>query len=582
MDFINLITQIGEKIFSILFTKVGFSIWEKGENRSKRKKVKNKYEETLKRVFEKPLPLDGDLGVSLKEVYTDPKGVKDLISNQSLEPKGVSDLIWDRWENNQNSFILLLGQPGGGKSSLIKKLSYDWAENNREPYPKKVFKRNLYTVRLRYLPKEFKDDPVKVLTNYLRGEYDQPHDPSLWDEEVIYLFKGYRNSILLLDGLDEFIMNYHLTEKETKNLLEKLVEGLSKYNCKVLITSRPKYPTEEHFREFLEDLNKRLGYTVWELQPFNLEEINEFLDKYKQVLEEKYEYQKRVNPENPPKVYLENFDLLKERVKDNLREKEPLVDQPLLLYMLAHLYLRKGKTPTIGNDIELYKELINTVIQREWEKSIETNDTYNPLKKVIPSADWDYLYRRFLEELAFFIEFSNKPYATLEEVEKLKVFETLKRKTKLSEKALLGSLLTFFYPHRGNDKGTQTVEFIHKTFQEYLAASNIYNRLLENLNKENKEYEDLIWDLFSKKQISPKVRKFLETIIEKHRKEDREKQDQFLEKMKDVFPSLLEKDFVVKPHELVGEKPLNKPLWCFGNLWIFVRNIKPIQLEEEY
>ncbi len=558
-----------ELLNQFLSKKIISRIGERGEEWLSLRKLEYEYKKTLKRVFEKPLPLDKNLGISLKEVYTDPKGVKDLISNQSLEPKGVSDLIWDRWEHNQNSFTLLLGQPGGGKSSLIKKLSYDWAENNREPYPKDVFERNLYTVQLRYLPEEFKDDPVKFLTNYLRGEYDPPHDPFLWDEEVIYLFKGYRNSILLLDGLDEFVMNYQLTEEETKNLLEKLADGLSRYNCKVLITSRPNYLSKEH----LEDLNKRWGYTVWELQPFTLEEINEFLDKYKRALTEKHNYQKKVNPENPPKVYLENFDLLKERVEKNLNAEEPLANQPLLLYMFAHLYLREGKTPRIGGDIELYKELITATIRRRWEDD-------NHLKKVITSAEWDYLYRRFLEELAFLIEFSNKPYATLEEVEKLKVFETLKRKTKLSEKNLLGSLLTFFYLHRGSDKETQTVEFIHKTFQEYLAASNIYNQLLGNLHTDNKEYEDLIWDLFSKKQVSPKVREFLETIIKEHREKDREKQDQFLEKMKEVFPYLLEKDFVVKPHELVGEKPLNKPLWCFGNLWVFASKISELYLEE--
>ena len=145
--------------------------------------MEREYKKTLKGVFEKPLPLDGELGVSLKEVYTDPKGVKDLISNQSLEPIGVSHLIWDRWENNQNNFILLLGQPGGGKSSLIKKLSYDWAENNREPYPKKVFERNLYTIQLRHLPEEFKDDPLDVLNNFLQGKCRPRCAPYLWDEK---------------------------------------------------------------------------------------------------------------------------------------------------------------------------------------------------------------------------------------------------------------------------------------------------------------------------------------------------------------------------------------------------------------
>ena len=358
-----------------------------------------------------------------------------------------------------------MGQPGSGKSSLIKKLSYDWVENNRKPYPKKVFECNLYTVQLRHLPKEFKDDPIGVLTNYLQGEYNPSHAPFLWDKEVVYIFfKGYRNSILLFDGLDEFVMNYQLTEEK------------------------------------------------------------------------------------------------------------PLFNQPLLLYMLTYLYLRDGKTPQIGNDIDLYEKLITTVIQRMWE-----ND--NHLKKVITSADWNYLYRRFLEELAFLIEFSNNPYATLREIENLSIFKTLKGKTKLSEKDLLGSLLTFFYLHRGGDKDTQTVEFIRKTFQEYLAATNIYHRLLENLHLGKREYENLIWDLFSRKQIPPEVREFLEQIIEKRREEDRKRQNQFLERMKDVFPSLLEKDFVVKPCELKGEKPLNKPLWCFGNLWIFASKVSEVYVK---
>jgi len=533
------------------------------------KKIKAEYKNTLKMVFETPLPLDEDLNITLKDVYTDSKGVYDVLSQETLENKEVSNLIWDCWEENKNNFLFLLGLPGSGKSSLIKKLSYDWAEDNKEPFPRKISERDLYTVQLRHLPKEFKDEPIEVLIKYLRGEYNPPYDPFLWNKEVIYLFKGFQKSILLLDGLDEFAMNYQLTEEDTLELLEKLVEGLKKYDCKVLITSRPNYLSLNS----LDNLNKRLNYTVWELKPFSYGETVEFLKKYKNSLQKEYEYKKRTHPQNTQKIYFDNFNLLKARLENNLNKKNTAVNLPLVLYMLAHLYLRKNETPEIENNIELYEKVVNAVIKRIWENN-------NHLKKVISSADWFKLYRSFLEELAFLIEFSNKEFATLEEIEKLNSFTILKEETKLQEKELLGKLLTFFYIHRGKNKKTQTVEFIHKTFQEYLAACNIYNQLLENLELETNRYENIIWNLFSKNKIPLKVREFLEQIIEKRREEDREKQNQFLEKMKEIFPSLLEKDFIVKPCELGKEKPLNKPLWCFGNLWIFASKVSEVYLEE--
>jgi len=325
-------------LMKFLSEKMILKLQERGKEWLDIRRLKKEYKETLKGIFEKPLPLDKDLGVTLKEVYTDHKQIKGIFSDKILKYHRVSDFIWEEWENNKNKFILLLGQPGGGKSSLIKKLAYDWAENNTEPYPKKIFERNLYVIQLRYLPREFKESPVEVLTRYLKGDYDPPYDPYLWDNEIVYLFEGYKNSIIFLDGLDEFVMNYSLTEQDTKNLLERIVEGLKKDDSIVLITSRSNYLSVES----LEEIKQRLDFAIWELQPFGYEEIEEFLEKYKKILKEKGNQAKRRNS-TVSEIYFENFSVL----KNNLQNDLSISNQPLLLYMISYLYLRENETPEI-------------------------------------------------------------------------------------------------------------------------------------------------------------------------------------------------------------------------------------------
>jgi hypothetical protein len=460
---------------------------------------------------------------------------------------------------------------------LVKKLASEWAEKNREPYPKEIFKYKLYVVQLRNLPKEFKEKPIEVLEKYLKSELGEAYKPYLWGEEVSYPFEGFNQSILLLDGLDEFVMNYNLSEEEVKNLLEGLHDGLKNPQCYVLITSRPNYLSEE----ILRDLNKRLDFEVLEIADLNEEQIKTFLEKYKKALEEAIE-EKRRQGDKAKNVYLDRYEELLKNIDSLPEERKNLISQPLLLYMVSHLYLlNETKINLQGDETDIYQKLIDSVIKRDWE-----ND--NHLRKVIPNDKWNELYKKFLEELAFLIEFSSKAYATLAEIEKLKSFKELKGITKKTPKELLGTLITFFY-FRGNssDKETQTVEFIHKTFQEYLAAEYILSKLLEigektsegNYKISQAEAEKILEEIFSE-ELTREIREYLYELIEHFsQKEETSIKEAFNRIAFEIFPSLLEKDFIVT--SLKGEKgALDRPLLFFKQLWNTLEKIQKVC--EEY
>jgi uncharacterized protein YjbI with pentapeptide repeats len=120
------------------------------------------------------------------------------------------------------------------------------------------------------------------------------------------------------------------------------------------------------------------------------------------------------------------------------------------------------------------------------------------------------------------------------------------------------------------------IEFFHKSLQEYMTAKHIYKKMSELIkkvergkcSKTDEETMNIIWELFSHKPISEEIRGYLREIIEE---KDLEERKELAERLKELFPTLLEVDFVVKPDELRGTFPLYKPFYTFRNFWIFAK-----------
>jgi hypothetical protein len=411
--------------------------------------------------------------------------------------------------------------------------------------------RSVYLLKLREVPFTSKlyDSPLEVL----RERLNKAIKAELSDS-------SFEDSILILDGLDELAMLEDLTTNKIDNFLEKLIESLrAESNLKVVITSRYGYLNHEKLAEREEE-----DVLILELRGLTVEKQKEWIEKYAKFYPEK-------------KIYSEEV----ERVKENIHVRK-LLSQPVLLYMVVSSGFDVSKELSRS---KVYEELIRFVVRRGWESIRKKHPN---LKGLTPE-----LSEGILKEVAFLIFKSDFEYAKGEDILRqpaVKKFcqEVLRREPKIENSSeifsyLRGLLISFYFRKipvvEEEEKETFAIEFYHKSIQEYMTAKYIYDTMLGLCNTDTKDEEimETIWKLFSHKSISEEIRDYLEEIIEERREEDGVKQKELVEKLRNVFPKLLEIDFIVKLEELDKKFckgfPLRKPLYTFRNFWIFAKAI---------
>ena len=365
-----------------------------------------------------PLPLE--------KVYTRLK----IVSRQTGGNQGETD-VFGMIKENKNGMTIVEGSPGIGKTTFCLKLAYDWANQSSSAasFPE-------FELVLLLKCRDIDGDLTEAITEQLFPK-DMSKDAR---EELFRFFEGIENQksvLIILDGLDE------LAEK-SKHHLDDLLHRKRWVFCNVLATTRQEKGIEVRTQS-------KFAYDKFlQIKGFTEEDSFEYIRRHFKI----------AGPDHSSK----GEKLIKE-IKGNSLLRD-LRTNPLNLLLLCVVYEdHEGKLPSSRTD--LYHEIVVCVLRRYCAKhnvkaSKKDRDLVAQFERDIRCLGklaWNCL---LIDHHSFFEE-------ELEELESR------------NEKLVVREL-GFVYKEESLKRLKPEHEycFLHKSFQEYLAASYIAHKLRRN------------------------------------------------------------------------------------------------------
>ena len=364
--------------------------------------------------------------VKMEELYT-----RLIIEKHTFKPKGkhkeqlveYQKLFEDDDRNFSSKRILVKGNPGIGKTTFSKKVTFDWAQD--------ITKFFLFTffITLKYVGPNDELEDMIIKQN-----------PSLKDSSIITrrdiksILQHYGSRCLvILDGFDE-VADLHFKH------VEEIVQNQSYRNCNIIVTSRPNVVNmiEAHV------------YTKASIEGFTKEKAKEYIGK---VIEDE-------SKQNAVYEYTQNNEI------------EDMWKYPILVLFVC-LLVNWDEIDLIHESLslgELYTRLLNCLFRRYIE---ERKKKGNPEKDKQPSEDEERERREILlklGELAFNGLLSSKiAYRRKDVIQRVgeDAFEygILIGSEEYDDKTFLHENADIF------------VFFQHKSIQEYLAAKYFMHKI---------------------------------------------------------------------------------------------------------
>ena len=395
----------------------------------------------------RPLFWHSTIQLPLEKVYTRLKIVSRRRGGNQGETERWSNVIWakdSRGDKNVNScdvfgmlkenkdvMTIVEGSLGIGKTTFCLKLAFEWANQSSSAASFSEFE-----LVLLLKCRDIKGDLTEAITEQLF-----PKDMSKDAREELFCFmedvKNQERVLIILDGLDE------LAEK-SKHHVDDLLHRERWACCYVLATTRQEKGIEARKRpEFVFNL-------FLQIEGFTEEDSFEYIRKHFKI----------AGPEHSSKG-----EKLIEEIKDNKLLRD-LQKNPLHLLLLCIVYEdHEGKLPSSRTN--LYQVIVVCLLRRycarhKVKASKEDMDLEKQFKRDI----------RCLGELAWNCLLDDRHSFFEEELEELE-----RRNDKL-----VARRLGFIYKEESLKrlKPEHQYCFLHKSFQEYLAASYIAPKLRRN------------------------------------------------------------------------------------------------------
>ena len=262
-------------------------------------------------------------------------------------------------------------------------------------------------------------------------------------------------ALILLDGLDEVV-----DEAQRRNVAEQIETFLHQYqNNPAIITSRPAGYRWDFF-----NLDEFPHYT---LESFDDKQVATFIDHW---------YDSRLK-EDPAQAERRKADLQKAFARNE--RIRLLAKNPLLLTIITLIHRYQAELPR--QRCKLYEKAVETLLT-SWDSGKEIK-LYSQVLLFLKSDDLLYI----LKKLAYWIHTQGSTGetegGTLIDKDELirwlrKEIQTLKKCEAHEAKGEAERFIDFIQRRTGllNEQGRDRYAFVHKTFQEYLTAEEIFDR----------------------------------------------------------------------------------------------------------
>jgi uncharacterized protein YjbI with pentapeptide repeats len=427
--------------------------------------------------------------ITFRDLYV-PLQVKELDDKNDVTSQieeFVNSILFPIDKNKPKQVLFIQGEAGRGKSVFCRMFA-DWVRQNLHPSFTPIL------IRLRDV-RVLKDNLTETLENYLENvDFVQSDSGWLTDKNTRFLF--------LLDGFDELLLEGRANGlKEFLEQVEKFQKDSSCHH-QFIVTGRPLA---------LQGIDRLLSQTKSlkrvELQPMN--------DSIRQTWLNKWEAKVGTQEANDFEQFLQACP---DEIKDNLAR------EPLLLYLLARMHREQRLNVQMFANAEGIKAKIRIYDQSvKWVLEEQRKDKNFDLTK-LEKED----LRQFMTEAALCVVQSGNESAKVAMLEtRLKVSNSpaaklipQARDNSQENKKLLNNLLTAFYikPASGDKDGS--VEFVHKSFSEFLFAERLIESFVDwttKISKRHREENSVstevmdreIYDLFGYGNLTPEIVEYL-------------------------------------------------------------------------
>ena len=409
---------------------------------------------------------------------------KDILSKQIKESNREKIKYYSALEMlNKHKHLVLLGDPGSGKSTFVNFVSCCLAgealkndqvnidvltaplpddkgkdSKNKQKWdhgellPVRVILRDFVS---RGLKDSCEKDCAEILWNFIETELKK----SMLEKFIPYLEKELRNKggLILLDGLDE------VPEANDRRIqIKKIIDDFKSvfHKCRILVTSRTYAYQKQDWQ--IPGLKEAV------LAPFTNGQIRRFIDRWYAHIAEL----RRMDKEDAQG----RAELLKYVIFHNDRLKE-LADRPLILTLMASLHAWRGGSLPEKRE-ELYSNTVDLLL--DWWESPKVVKGEDGEYKLIQPGMLEWLktdrdkVRRVLDELAFKAHEKQPELVGTADIDENELITGIIKVSNNPEVKPL-RLIEFLRDRAGIliSRGVSIYTFPHRTFQEYMSACHL-------------------------------------------------------------------------------------------------------------